>query len=73
MLPQFIIDIFQNCEGWDLSTVKSDEGGQMVVAFTITKIKLSNGKPIFRFVAVPFLLILVVLNSLVALFALLLA
>ena len=35
----------------------------MAVVFTITKIKLFNGKPIYRLGAAPFLFIFVVLSS----------
>ena len=54
----------------DLFLYFDNAGGQMVLVFTITKIKLFSRKRILRFGAVPFLFLFVVLSSLIALFAL---
>ena len=46
---------------YELYTIKTDRGGKMAVAFTIKE--KSNGKPILRCGAAPFLFVFVLLSS----------
>ena len=38
ILPQTIINVFKKCLGGGIETQKNDDGGQVVVAFTMTEI-----------------------------------